>query len=487
MLDNGFIGRKSELERLRQCMESKQAQLIVVYGRRRVGKTFLVESFFDNSFDFSFTGAYKQTKTTQLMNFAEEIRFQTGREISPPASWREAFSVLRQYLSSLDKKRKHVVFFDEMPWMDTHKSGFMPAFEWFWNSWASKQNNLIMVVCGSATSWMMKNISDNKGGLFNRQTCRLYLEPFNLYETEQFLCSGNIRWSRIEIAECYMIMGGMPFYLSLIDPRMSFRQNIDNLFFKKKGELWDEFKHLYNTLFSNGSTYIRVAEILSTKRYGLTRSELSDLSGISSDQTLSKVLEDLTASGFVRVYNLYGHKKKNAVYQLCDYYSLFYFRFIKENYGVDESFWSHSFDNPARRVWCGITFEQLCKDHVKQIKQALGISGVISEESGWHLIPDKGSDKQQRGAQIDMLIDRRDMCINICECKFSINEFEIDKDYDMILRNKAESFRIYTGSKKTLNLTLITTFGLKSNKYSGIVNNTITLDDLFEHVKGLPV
>ena len=463
-------------------MESKQAQMVVIYGRRRVGKTFLVESYFENQFAFSFTGSYQQPRSVQLKNFSDEMRFQTGTEAGIPGDWRGAFAMLREYLSSLDKAEKQVVFFDELPWMDTRGSDFLPSFEWFWNSWGSKQSNLVMIVCGSATSWMMKNISDNKGGFFNRQTCRIFLEPFNLNETERFLLSRDIRWARFEIAECYMIMGGMPYYLNLLDPSMSFRQNIDYLFFRKKGELWDEFNHLYHTLFTNGDNYIEVAEALSRRNEGLTRTELSQQLTLTSNGSLSRILEDLVASGFVRIYNYFGRRKRGAVYQLCDYYSLFYFHFIKENYGKDEEFWSKSFDNPKRRSWCGLTFEQLCKDHIRQIKKALGISGVITEESGWYIRSKEG--EINRGAQIDLLIDRRDMSINICEMKFSMNEFEIDKDYDLILRNKVEAFRKATGTRKSLSLTMITTFGVKKNKYSGIVNSNVVLDDLFETAGG---
>ena len=479
MNSNDFIGRSREIERLQQCMDSKQAQLVVVYGRRRVGKTFLIESFFEKNFVFSFTGAYQQPKSVQLMNFADEIRFQTGMDIKVPKSWREAFGELRQYISSLDSKDKHVVFLDELPWMDTHKSDFLSSFEWFWNGWGSKQDNLVMVICGSATSWMKKNISDNKGGLFNRQTCRIYLEPFNLHETEQFLESKNILWSRMEIAQCYMIMGGMPYYLNLLNPQKSFGQNIDGLFFRKKAELWDEFSHLYHTLFVNGDKYMEVCEILSRKKSGLTRAEIAKGANITSAGMLSKILDDLVISGFVRIYNFYGHKKRECIYQLCDYYSLFYFKFIKDNYGKNETFWSRSYDNPSIRIWYGLTFEQLCKDHTAQIKKALGISGVVSEESEWYV---RSSDSEQKGAQIDMLIDRRDQTINICELKFSVNEFEINKEYDMKLRNKIEAFRNATGTRKTLVLTMITTYGVKNNKYSGIVNSHVVLDDLFEKI-----
>ena len=477
-MTNKIIGRQAECERLEKCMGEVQAQLVIVYGRRRVGKTYLINQFFEGRFDFKLTGAYGEPKETQLRYFAAELRRQTGSEAAVPKDWIEAFECLRAYLSSLPKDEKRVVFFDEMPWMDTQRSGFLSAFEWFWNDWGSAQDGLVFVVCGSATSWMIENIAENKGGLFNRQTCRLFLQPFNLYETEGYLRSRNIDWSRRDITECYMIMGGIPYYLSLLDPQLSFNANIDNLFFRKRAELWDEFDHLYKTLFSNSDQYIRIVEQLSKKRTGLTRSEIAEKTGLPANGALSRMLSDLANSGFVRKCTFFGQKKE-TLYQLSDYYSLFYYRFIKGGSGRDEHFWSNTLDNPARRTWAGLTFEQLCKDHVPQIKKKLGISGVLSEESSWYS-PRKGEETSGDGAQIDLLIDRRDQVVNICEIKFSLSEFQIDKDYDQRLRNKIVTFREKTNCRKTIQLSMITTYGVQRNKYSGIVNSEVLLDDLFQ-------
>ena len=475
---NNIVGRKDEITRLDRCMESVSAQLIIVYGRRRVGKTYLINEYYDNSFAFKLTGAYKMAKAFQLESFAEELKMQSGEHRAIPSNWREAFSQLREYLEILPTTEKQVVFFDEMPWLDTPQSDFLPVFEWFWNSWASTRKNLVFIVCGSATSWMTENIADNKGGLFNRQSCRIYLEPFTLHETEIFLKSIGITWSHYEIAECYMIMGGIPYYLNLLNNTLSYTQNIDRLFFKRKGELWDEFGLLYRTLFSNSESYIKIVEALSTKNGGITRNEIIQKTGLPSNGALSEMLSNLTASGFVRVMNFYCKKKKDALYQLSDYYTAFYFRYIKNNYGKDENYWSNAIDNPARRSWAGLTFEQLCKDHIPQIKNKLGISGVLSEESIWYTQGDE--ELGISGAQIDLLIERRDRVINICEMKFSINEFVIDKAYDMALRNKLDSFRRMTNCKKAIQTTMITTYGVKQNKYSGFIQSQITLDDLFQ-------
>ncbi len=473
-----LIGRERECERLEKCMHAKTAQFIVVYGRRRVGKTYLINRFFEDKLDFKITGAYGQSKTIQLRNFNDEITRRTKKEKPVPKDWIEAFNYLREYIDGLSKTQKHVFFIDEMPWLDTHKSGFLAAFEYFWNDYGSSKNNLVFIVCGSATSWMVENIANNKGGLFNRQTCRIYLEPFTLGQTKEYLLAQGISWSEYDIAECYMIMGGIPYYLSLLDPDLSYVQNIDNLFFRKKAELWDEFEHLYRTLFKNSDKYIQIVQCLSEKRCGYTRREIAQKTGIEANGKLTKMLNDLVNSGFVKMTNFYGNKKKEALYQSSDYYTNFYFKFLKDNPGKDEHYWSKAIDNPSRRSWAGLTFEQVCKDHIDQIKTKLGIAGVLSEEYVW--FSKENEDLGIPGAQIDLLIERRDRMINLCEIKFSTNEFIIDKDYELKLRNKIEVFKQNTGTKYGVQLTFITTYGVKNNKYSSIVGSQVNLEDLYK-------
>lgn len=469
-----IIGREKEINRLNRVLDENEAQLVIVYGRRRVGKTYLINEYFDDNFDFRFTGSFDQSTTNQLKNFKMELKRYSGKDIAEIKDWTEAFFALRDYLEGLGNDRKHIVFFDEMPWMDRQKSGFLPAFEWFWNSWGSSRKNLVFIVCGSATSWMTEKIDKNKGGLFNRHTCRLYLEPFSLLETEKYLESRNIFWSRYDITQCYMIMGGIPYYLRLLNRELSLNENIDQLFFSKKAELWNEFDLLYHTLFSNSEPYIRIVEVLSKKRYGLKREEIIKSTALPGNGVLSKMLSNLENSGFIRIHNTFGNKKKERRYQLCDYFTVFYFRFIKDNYGKEEHFWSNMTDNPSRTAWTGLTFEQVCNDHVAQIKHKLEIAGVLSEVSSW-----KKDGSSDDGAQIDLIIDRRDRVINLCEIKFTTKEFEISKDYDLNLKNKVELFKESTGTKSTLQLTMITTYGIKRNKYSNYVSKEICLDDLF--------
>ena len=335
-----IIGREPEIKRLDRAMAENEAQLIIVYGRRRVGKTYLINEYYDNKFDFKFTGSYKETTQKHLENFSNELYMLKGKKVKPPKDWTEAFFMLRKHLEETDHGEKQIVFFDEMPWMDRQKSGFLDAFEWFWNAWGSARKNLVFIVCGSATSWMINKLDKNKGGLFNRQTCRLYLTPFNLYETEQYLNSRNIYWERYDIVQCYMIMGGIPFYLKLLDRESTFNENIDKIFFRIRGELWNEFDLLYQTLFSNSEQYIKIVEVLGKNRNGLIRDEIAKKTELPCNGNLTKMLLDLENSGFIRINTFFGKKKRDKIYQLCDYYSMFYLKFIKDAYGKDEHFWS---------------------------------------------------------------------------------------------------------------------------------------------------
>jgi AAA+ ATPase superfamily predicted ATPase len=480
MSQKNIIGRQYEIECLQEVLESKESELVVIYGRRRVGKTFLVNEFFDNQFDFKLTGVFNESSKVQLKRFSAVLEEYSGLHSDEPENWFKAFDALRAYLKALQKKRK-VVFIDEMPWLDTTKSDFVTALESFWNGWAAAQGNIVLIACGSATSWMTNKLLGDRGGLFNRSSTRLFMRPFTLYETELYLKEKGIDWTRYDIAECYMIMGGIPFYLKQLNAKWSYTQNIDNMFFRDKAVLWDEFDHLYHSLFKQADAHIAVVEALAKKKMGLTRSEIINETRLPANGKIGTILKNLEINGFVRPYRFFGKKKQETIYQLCDFYSMFYFTYIKDNYGKDAHFWTNSLDNPSRLAWAGYTFEQLCKEHLDCIKKKLGIAGVLTETSSWF---SKGEDEKEngatkRGAQIDLLIDRRDRVINLCEIKFSLNDYTIDADYDKSLRNKIETFKHKTGTRKSIQLTMITTYGINKNKYSNRVQSEVVLDDFF--------
>ena len=470
---NKFIGRKDELNDLNSYYTTSKSEFIAVYGRRRVGKTFLIREFFNNKFDFYLTGLANADTKEQLVNFHVSVR-KYGKINYPFAvTWFDAFEQLIYLLENLSGKKK-VVFLDELPWMDTRKSGFLSAFEHFWNGWASARKDILLIVCGSATSWMITKLMNNKGGLHNRITRKMFIAPFTLKECEDYLRVHNFSWNRYQIVESYMIFGGIPYYLSLLSNRMSLSQNVDNLFFKDNGGLRDEFKNLYASLFVNFENHIKVVEALGKKAKGLSREELLNLTKFSDGGGVSKILEELELCGFIRKYKAFDKKIREGLYQLTDFYTLFYFKFIQKNEYNDDNFWSTSIDSSQHRAWSGYAFEQVCLAHINQIKKKLGISGVQCKVASWR------SHQTEPGAQIDLLIERKDQIMNLCEMKYANNEFVIDRNVDKNIRNKISAFKNEVSTRKAINITMITTYGVKQNEYAGMVQNEVTMDDLFE-------
>ena len=471
-MDN-IIGRIDEIQQLTDYVNSGKAEFLVVYGRRRVGKTFLIKQFFKEKFTFYFSGAENASKQQQLFNFTTALNKYSGTAYSPVDSWQKAFLQLENYLQSVKTHGRKVIFIDELPWLDNTKSGFLSAFEHFWNTYASSKKEIFLVVCGSATSWIMNKIIRNRGGLHNRVTRQIFLQPFTLHETEQFLKSRKIVLSRFQIAECYMIMGGIPYYLEQLEKQHSLEQNIDKLFFNKNSILRDEFSRIYSSLFKAPEKYMQIIKILAQKRKGLLREEIVKYSKISDGGGLTTILDELELCGFIAINNNFSTAKNKKLYQLTDFYSLFYIHFVKEKKITDKYFWTNTINTPLHNTWTGFSFELLCQLHIEQIREKLGISGVITHTSSWR------SRNENNEVQIDLIIDRNDNVINICEVKFSRKEFVITKDYDTNLRNKVWTFAEETHSKKAIHTTIISSYGVKHNEYRGNVQSEVTLDDLF--------
>lgn len=469
---NEIIGREREIEILKTCTESNKAEFIAVYGRRRIGKTFLVKQFYGDCFDFYTSGIYQGTRRDQLALFNKQLNKYAASVYPVPNTWFEAFDQLEHYISNLNKE-KIILFFDELPWMDVPRSKFLQALESFWNMFASTRSNLKLVVCGSATTWMMSKLVGNKGGLYNRLTCSIKLEAFTLQETESYLKHAGMSWTRQQIVDCYMVTGGTPYYLSMLRKDKSVYQNIDDLFFGVNAPLRTEYTFLFRSLFNDSSNYRNVINLLAKRGQGMTRSEIRDALKMADGGLLTEVLHNLCSCDFVRRYSGFGKKERDVMYQLCDLYILFYLRFVAGTSHNDEHAWSNMIDNPARRAWSGYAFEQVCFAHVKQLKQALGISGILSNVCSWH------SRSNSSKAQIDMVIDRRDQVINLCEMKYSLTPYEIKKDYYQHLLERLEQFRSETRTRKALMLTMIASSGIKQNAYSGSIPKIITLDDLF--------
>jgi len=470
-----MIGRKNELRVLRECAAANRSRLVVVYGRRRVGKTFLIREAFDYSFTFTHTGIENGSYQEELFAFWQSIKTQLDPDSRSPKNWLEAFALLKVALARRPEARK-TVFIDELPWMDTRRSGFIKAVEDFWNGWATARKDIVMIVCGSAAAWMTKKVLQNRGGLFNRASRTICLAPFTLNECEQMVDEQGAVMDRKDIVAAYMIFGGAPYYWSLLDRQESLSQNIDRLFFSENAELAKEFRRLYRSVFENPDPYVAVVTALATVKMGMTREDLvAEIPGMSNCGTLTEILENLEMSGFVRSYVRTGNAKKGTVFQLIDNYTLFYFRFVRNYRGHDHNHWLHLVHDQKRVVWEGLAFEQVCLLHADQIKQALGISGVETSLSAWRHPGGTGAP----GAQVDLVIERGDRVTNLCEMKFAEKEYVIEADDARSLRNKVATFQEDNPTARNCHVTMVTTYGVKPNKHSGIVQSEVTLDDLF--------
>jgi uncharacterized protein len=471
---NKLIGRQQEQAKFQACVESGRSEFVVVYGRRRIGKTFLVRRFFKDSYAFSFVGKHEMPREQQLAEFAKELgRYSQSAFVPSLKSWTEAFDALQKMLESSKKQGKKVIFLDEMPWMDTPKSDFVSALENFWNGWANMRDDILLVACGSATSWMADKLLHNQGGLFNRITQRLYLRPFNLHETEEFLEENRFGWDRYQIAQCYMILGGIPFYLTLLNPKLSLLSNIDELFFSDAHALLrTEYNELYSTLFKRPENYLTVIRLLTERKEGFTRKEISEKTKLEGS-ALTKILSDLEQCDFILSYARYGNTKNNAIYRIKDFYTLFYYKYVHGMDTKDRHRWTHLSSSAQVASWQGFSFELLCLLHLDEIKRALGIDRILNDASAWR------SKQTERNTQIDLVIERADHNINLCEMKFSTGMYAIDKEYEQKLRERMSIFQAETKARCSTRLTMVTTYGVLQNKHSGIVSDEVVLDDLF--------
>ena len=467
MAEKLIIGRKREIELLNRYVESDEAEFIAVFGRRRIGKTYLVKSLFLKDFSFYMTGLANSDFKNQLKNFCDAFSQYFSKKVKV-RDWFEAFALLRDELSQLQNDKK-ILFIDELPWFDTAKSNFVSALEHFWNSWASDNPSVKLIVCGSATSWMMNKLINNKGGLHNRETHQIRLAPFTLGECEEYLKAKNFAMDRFEIAQFYMVFGGIPYYLKLLDNGESLAQNVNRLLFSEDGELRNEFQNLYQSLFRNSEKHIAIVEVLSKKMKGINRNELIQELSAESSGAISKALDDLENCGFIRRYSPFGKKAKDEIIQLIDFYTLFYYRFLDGLPKGMRNHWLQIQGKPQYYNWCGHAFEMLCLLHYPQILNALGISGIESAPCSW----------THKGAQFDLLIDRIDNVVNVCEMKFSEKPYEITQEYLSEYLEKIEIFKKVTKTRKSAMLTFVTAQGLKPNSCARQIQKSIELDQLF--------
>ncbi len=477
-----IVGRQAEIAELEKLYHSDRPEFVAVYGRRRVGKTFLIKQALKGRITFQHTGVSPIDQDSdrgqmrmQLESFYYALLNQGLEGYKPPKTWMEAFFLLEQLLQNLDNGERQVVFIDELPWMDTPRSGFLPAFESFWNGWCSGRDNIMLIVCGSATSWILSNLSRNKGGLYGRLTSEIKLSPFTLRECAMYFRHAGIEMSQYDILQSYMVFGGIPYYISYFQKGLSFEQNVDNILFGSKPRLRDEFNRLFAAIFSHPDDSKKIVRLLATRHAGFTREEISKGTGLPLGGGLSTTLAALAESDFITGYTPYGMPKSTVCYKLMDNFCLFWLKYVEPN-SKDAGFLTDNMASDILKAWHGVAFEEVCWQHIQPIKRALGIDGVRASLSAWAM---RGDDSQD-GAQIDMLIVRDDNVVNLCEMKFASTPYSISKDEEMRLRHRIEALKATLSPKQTVHLTMITTYGVAYGKHSGIVQKEVRMEDLFE-------
>ena len=483
-----LIGREKEIKKLNELYHSEDAELIALYGRRRVGKTYLIDEVFRDRLNFRHAGlspidSEKENVKAHLMkdqltHFFRSLTMQGYKGKKTPESWLEAFYMLEDLLVEKYKDNERiVVFLDEMQWLDTPKAKFMTGFEAFWNGWACHRKNLIVIVCGSSSSWILTNIINNHGGLYGRVTFEIKLKPFTLRECEQFLTSKEICMSRYDVIQAYMMVGGIPYYLRYFNKRLSLAQNINEIFFADEAPLKDEFNRMFASLFKNAEPIKQIIKAIASKNKGITRKELSEITGVTDSGEVSRQLNALIAGDFIIKYKSFGDNKRDEIYKLVDQFSYFYLTFLdksSDNRNID---WINIEDSSRVLSWKGYAFENVCWNHIHQIKMALQIGGVSTTEALWS----KRGDENTRGTQIDLIIVRKDNVVHMCEIKFYNEEFEVDKDYHLILERRKKILREQIPKRATIHNTLITTYGLRKTNYFGDFVHVVTIDQLFEN------
>ncbi len=471
----GIVGRRGERDGLLRALDNPESQFVAVYGRRRVGKTYLVRKTFGNHFAFYHSGVFDAPYREQLLEFRDSL-LECGLTDCPDLKdWRMAFAQLRRLLDSKPDGKK-VVFLDELPWMETRNSRFVPQLDKFWNKWASARDDILLVVCGSAASWMIRNVIDGYGGLHDRITDSVPVKPFTLLECEEYAGRLGLAMSRTEVAETYMVFGGIPYYWNFLRKGWGLPRNLDTLLFAKDGKLRGEFGRLFRSLFRDSRMHLEVVESLARRKAGKTRNEILEDVSFSDGGKFSECLEALEECGFVRSFDAIGKPKKDKMFQLIDNFTLFHLRFLAGASPVPEDFWTSTVSSPLQTTWKGLAFERLCLLHVQQIKSALGIAGVRANVCSWFHAPDKDVPD---GAQIDLVLDRADGIVNLCEIKWCQGEYVLSKEECRKLLNRREVFKAATRTRKSVHITMITPNGVAESPERHFVQSELTLDDLF--------
>ena len=494
-----MIGRKKEIKLLNEICDLEESSLVAIYGRRRIGKTYLVNHMFkkyrQDCLFFEFTGAYDGDKRGQIDNFIDQVYewfyVEPSFEIK---SWSDAFRFLKRTIDKEIKKRdsneKVIVFLDEVPWIDrSNKGGFLSALGYFWNTWCEPRENVVLILCGSNSSWIRDKILKNaRGSLYQRVTHQISMYPFDLKETKAYLLEQKgFMIDNKTVTDIYMIFGGVAKYLSFLNPNESSAENIDRVFFSIHGSMYREYDELFSSLFADKSDYYKsVIELLCTRRSGFSLSDISKAFNEKLGGKLRLAIAELEECGFIKGLSKYGNSVRGVNYMIVDPYILFHHKWIKgfsrnDIATLPNNYWLHKSSSQSYAVWSGYAFEIVVMVNIRLYLNAIGRLGFFSGVYHWQHMA-KSEDEQ--GAQIDMVVNYGNNIFDILECKYYNSEYVISKEYAKNIKNKLSMFKkygLYSKQKSELRLVFLTSYGVKMNAEAHSLNiSRVCLDDLFE-------
>lgn len=410
-----FVGRELELKKLRAIGEADEPSIVVVYGRRRVGKTELLEQAFRHRNILKFEGIEGLSEKDQYANAMRQLAKYVGEDLLTKVqitSWSEFFDLVARYT----KEGTWTIYLEELQWLANYESKLLSELKYAWDNQFRRNPKLLLILCGSAPSFMLEKVVHSKA-LYNRSQHEIHLQELSISETKLFLKNRSDR----EIFNAYLSVGGIPEYLKWVDKESSVFQGLCTHAFTSGSFFSREFEKIFTSSLANNKHYREIIETLSRCKF-LSREELAEKLKLTSGGTLSILLTDLEKCGFISKYCPYNLSNSSNVirYAIADNYLHFYFNFIRpiqskiENGDYNEVPQSAiKMDSYAK--WLGFAFERWCRKYSRVIAKILGFSGVQYRSGAYF---SRATNKKDPGYQIDLVFDRADKVYTICEMKY---------------------------------------------------------------------
>jgi hypothetical protein len=466
-----FVGRKNELRMLNDAYRSGKDELVVLYGRRRIGKSSLVKRFAEKKKAYyEFEALEGETTPGQINHFLQQLKKQIDDPILDSvrfANWEQVFTYLTEKVINRKSKVKKILFLDELPWMAAGRIRLVSLLKYYWdNHWKSK--HVMLILCGSVASFMVKKVL-HSNALYGRTTIEILLKGFSPEEAARLLSK---KRSREETLNYQLVFGGVPKYLEQINTSQSFNKNMNTLCFSPHGIMLKEVERIFYSQFREPRTYLKIINLLKNGIFSL--SEISSKTKIPSGGGLKQYLKNLERAEMIRSYIPFDRSgnSKFKKYTLADEFLVFFFKYMGPNLRVIkesssrrlfETLTQNSFDS-----WLGFAFERFCLKHA-------GLLALVMDFADDILLASPYFKKNDERFQIDLLYQRADRVITVCEIKHQ--NIKIGTNIIPEMQRKCALLKVPRGY--ALEKALISLYGPDNSlKDTGYFHHFVTLDDI---------